>query len=198
MRRVVDIVVAIGGGIVLLPVILVLAVVVALSMGSPVLFTQWRSGKRGVLFKLVKFRSMTDARDSQGRLLPDEMRLTAVGRFLRRSRLDELPELWNIARGDMSLIGPRPLLPQTVRSFGRLGRRRGLVRPGLTGWAQINGNTLLADREKLMLDLWYVDNRSLAVDLGIVVKTIKVAVFGERVNPVALRRALSAGSYEDG
>src|SRR3546814_9484145 len=125
---------------------------------------------------------MTDARDRDGRLLPDEERLTRLGRFLRRSRVDELPELWNIMKGDMSLVGPRPLLPDTVDDMGSDGIRRGLVRPGLTGWAQVNGNARLSGKDKLALDLWYIDHASVALDLRIILKTIGVVFAGERIN----------------
>jgi lipopolysaccharide/colanic/teichoic acid biosynthesis glycosyltransferase len=132
---------------------------------------------------------MTESRDAAGRLLPDEARLTALGRLIRRTRLDELPELWNILKGEMALIGPRPLLPATVASFGEAGRRRGMVRPGLTGWAQVNGNTLLSDADKLALDLWYVDHRSWRLDARIVVKTLGVVLFGERIAVPELEKA---------
>jgi lipopolysaccharide/colanic/teichoic acid biosynthesis glycosyltransferase len=138
-------------------------------------------GLGGEEFRLIKFRSMTDARDGAGCPLPDERRLTALGRLMRRTRLDELPELWNILKGEMSLIGPRPLLPATLAGFGEAGRRRGEVRPGLTGWAQVNGNTLLTDEDKLALDLWYIDHRSLRVDALILLRTVRVMLFGEKV-----------------
>lgn len=149
-------------------------------LGAPVFFGQIRAGRGGRPFRIVKFRSMTDARDAEGRLLPDALRLTRAGRAMRALRLDELPQLIAILRGDMALVGPRPLLPQTVEAFGARGRLRGSVRPGLTGWAQVSGNTALTDAEKLDLDLWYVAHRSLALDLRILAETVAVAALGER------------------
>lgn len=190
-RRCLDIAIAAAALPLALPVMLLLALAVAWSMGRPVLFVQPRAGRAGRPFRLVKFRSMTDARDTDGRLLPDEARLTRLGRFLRRSRLDELPEIWNILKGEMSLIGPRPLLVETVAAFGDAGWRRAAVRPGLTGWAQVNGNTRLTDAEKLALDLWYIDHRSLALDLAILGRTLMVVLTGERIDGERLAEACS-------
>ena len=162
------------------PLLLMLALLVLVSMGRPILFRQMRSGKDGRTFKMLKFRSMRDLNDRQGNPLPDEQRVTAVGRFLRRSRLDELPELINILRGDMAFVGPRPLLPHTIAALGEAGRQRGFVRPGLTGLAQVSGNTLLTVEEKLRYDLWYVRNRSLALDAQILMHTVRVVFKGER------------------
>ncbi|WP_345719704.1 sugar transferase [Qipengyuania xiapuensis] len=164
----------------LAPVAALLALVSLISMGGPVLFRQERSGLHGQPFTMVKFRSMNDARDAEGRLLPDGQRVTAWGRFLRRSRLDELPGLWSIVRGDMAFVGPRPLLPGTIASLGERGRQRGQVRPGLTGWAQVNGNTLLSLDEKVALDLDYVRNASLGLDCRIILRTIAVMIAGEK------------------
>ena len=181
MRRFIDILFAAVAGTALLPGVAALALAVLATSGRPVWFRQLRSGRDGKPFRLIKFRTMTDARDAAGRLLSDELRLTRFGRIMRRMRLDELPQLWNVLKGDMSLIGPRPLLPQTVAAMGEPGRRRGAVRPGLTGWSQVNGNTLLSDAEKLRLDLWYLDNRSAWLDLRIIVMTVRVIAFGERL-----------------
>ncbi|WP_282098438.1 sugar transferase [Qipengyuania xiapuensis] len=164
----------------LAPVAALLALVSLISMGGPVLFRQERSGLHGQPFTMAKFRSMNDARDAEGRLLPDGQRVTAWGRFLRRSRLDELPGLWSIVRGDMAFVGPRPLLPGTIASLGERGRQRGQVRPGLTGWAQVNGNTLLSLDEKVALDLDYVRNASLGLDCRIILRTIAVMIVGEK------------------
>jgi len=163
-----------------LPLLIVLALLVGLSMGRPVIFRQTRSGKDGKDFVLVKFRSMNDARDATGALLPDGDRTTLIGSLLRRSRLDELPGLWNVVRGEMNFVGPRPLLPITIAEKGEAGRRRGEVSPGLTGWAQVNGNTLLSLDEKIALDLWYIDNRSVWLNLQIILRTLLVMVGGER------------------
>jgi lipopolysaccharide/colanic/teichoic acid biosynthesis glycosyltransferase len=189
VRRVLDLLVALAGGLVALPVLILLALAVRGALGRPTLFVQQRAGRHGRPFRLLKFRSMTDARDAAGRLLPDEARIVPFGRLLRRSRLDELPELWNVLWGEMSLVGPRPLLPETVAGFGEAGQRRGAVRPGLTGWAQVNGNTALTDEDKLALDLWYIDHRSLALDVAILARTLAVLVGGEKVDVPRLAEA---------
>ncbi len=164
-----------------IPLIAVVALLVALSLGRPVLFRQWRSGVGGGTFLLLKFRTMTDARGADGTLLPDAERVTPVGQLLRRTRIDELPELINIARGEMAFVGPRPLLPETVSEMGEKGKVRGTVLPGLTGWSQVSGNTLLSNSQKLALDLWYIEHRSLLLDLRILLMTIAVIVRGERL-----------------
>ena len=160
------------------------------SLGRPVWFAQERAGHGGENFTLVKFRSMTDARDQDGNLLTDEERVTAIGGFLRRFRLDELPELWLILMGEMSLVGPRPLFKDTVNGFGPLGEKRGHVRPGLTGWAQVNGNTLLDPEAKIAMDIWYVDHRSFWLDMRILIKTIGVVIFGERLDQQSVNQAV--------
>lgn len=175
-----------------LPVMLLIAALTRLDLGHPICFRQRRAGRGGVEFELVKFRTMKELRDEEGRLLPDDQRIGRIGRFLRRSRLDELPELWNIIKGEMALVGPRPLLPETVTSFGASGRLRGLVPPGLTGWAQVNGNTLLTAEEKLHLDLWYVENRRIALDLAILCRTLLVVVGGEKRNNHNLEKAVAS------
>jgi lipopolysaccharide/colanic/teichoic acid biosynthesis glycosyltransferase len=150
--------------------------------GSPVFFRQLRMGQGGKNFTIYKFRTMHDTRDETGKLLPDRERVTAFSRFLRKIRLDELPQLFAIAGGKMAFIGPRPLLPETIHSMGRLGELRCRVRPGLSGWAQINGNTQLTNSQKLCLDVWYIDNRNLILDLLIVWKTLLTVMRGESVN----------------
>lgn len=172
-----------------LPLLLILWVGVRATMSSPAIFRQTRSGKDGTVFRLIKFRSMTDARDGQGELRPDIERITPLGAFLRRSRLDELPGLINIARGEMAFVGPRPLLPETIAAAGQAGQRRGFVKPGLTGWAQVNGNTLLSNEEKIALDLWYIENANGWLDLQIVWRTLAVVVGGERRNDKQLRNS---------
>ncbi len=188
-RRLVDATAAATGLILAAPLLLVLALGVLADSGSPVLFRQRRAGLGGRTFSLVKFRSMRDARDTSGRLLPDTERITPFGRFLRRSRLDELPELWNVLRGEMSLFGPRPLLPETIESWGREGAERSSVRPGLTGWAQVNGGPLLDPDAKLALDLWYVRNRNLALDFSVLRRTFAVLLRNDRVDSSEIRRA---------
>ena len=189
MRRLIDMLFATTALPLALPVMAVIAGAIRLTDGAPVLYRQVRVTKGGRRFPVIKFRTMTDARDRDGRLLPDAMRTIRIGGFLRRSRLDELPQLWNILTGTMSLIGPRPLLPATIEEAGERGRQRCAVRPGLTGWAQVNGNTLLGERDKIALDLWYIANRSLWLDLTILARTISVAVRGERSNQSSIRRA---------
>ena len=142
-------------------------------LGSPVLFTQVRPGLHGKSFRMVKFRTMTDARDASGALLPDAQRLTPFGRFLRASSLDELPELWNVLRGEMSLVGPRPLLMEYLPLYSPEQARRHEVRPGITGWAQINGRNAISWADKFALDVWYVDHRSLWLDLRILWMTVR-------------------------
>ena len=188
-RRMVDLLVACAALPLALPVMAVIAATLSVTDGGPVLFRQVRVTRGKRRFELIKFRTMSDARDAQGRLLPDGMRMTRLGRFLRRSRLDELPQLWNILTGSMSLIGPRPLLPQSIEAAGEAGWRRCEVSPGLTGWAQVNGNALLDEQDKFALDLWYIANRSLRLDLTILVRTVGVALLGERFNPSSIRRA---------
>ena len=175
--------------ILLLPLLAALSLLVICVLGRPILFQQRRSGLGGASFGMIKFRSMSMARDSDGNLLPDADRNRLIGRALRRSRLDELPELINIARGEMAFVGPRPLLPDTIADMGEEGRLRSSVRPGLTGWAQVSGNTLLSNREKLGLDLWYVTHRSRALDLQILARTPGVLIFGERRNNMRLAKA---------
>ncbi|MDR2175527.1 MAG: sugar transferase [Synergistaceae bacterium] len=172
MKRLLDIVGAGAGLILLSPVLLILAVLIRRRMGSPVIFAQRRAGLRGEPFVLYKFRSMTDARGETGALLSDEARLTAFGTFLRRYSLDELPQLWNVLRGDMSLVGPRPLLLDYVPLYDETQRRRLDVRPGITGWAQVNGRNAIGWEEKFALDVWYVDRRSLPLDLKILLLTV--------------------------
>ena len=154
-----------------LPLLAVLALLVRVKLGSPVLFAQTRPGLDGKPFKLVKFRTMTDERDASGALLPDSQRLTTFGRWLRSTSLDELPELWNVLKGEMSLVGPRPLLVEYLPLYTLHQRRRHEVLPGITGWAQVNGRNAISWEEKFDYDVWYVDNRSLALDLRILAMT---------------------------
>ena len=155
-----------------LPVLLAVAALVRLSVGAPVLFRQRRPGLRGQLFTMYKFRTMTDARDAEGNLLPDEQRLTRLGSFLRSTSLDELPEFFNVLRGDMSLVGPRPLLMQYLHLYSEEQMRRHEVRPGLTGWAQVNGRNAITWECKFELDVWYVDHLSPWLDLKILLLTL--------------------------
>ncbi len=172
MKRLFDIVVSALALVVLSPALLLLAAVIRWRLGSPVLFRQRRPGLRGRPFLLLKFRTMTDACGPDGALLPDVARLTAFGRFLRAASLDELPELLNVLKGDMSLVGPRPLLMQYLGRYAPEQARRHEVRPGITGWAQVNGRNAISWEEKFRLDVWYVDHRSLWLDIKIIAMTI--------------------------
>ena len=173
IKRLMDIVLSGGALIVLSPVLLVTAILVRTKLGSPVIFCQERPGKDEKVFKLYKFRSMTDARDENGELLPDSVRLTRFGKLLRSTSLDELPELWNILRGDMSIVGPRPLLVRYLPRYNEEQKHRHDVRPGLTGWAQVNGRNAISWEEKFRLDVWYVENLSFWVDMKTIFMTVK-------------------------
>jgi sugar transferase EpsL len=176
VKRLFDLLASGAALVVLSPVLLVLAVLVRRKLGSPVIFRQQRPGRGGRVFEVWKFRTMTNARDGDGRLLPDAARLPPFGRWLRATSLDELPELWNIFRGDMSVVGPRPLLIEYLPLYSAEQARRHELRPGLTGWAQINGRNALTWEEKFRLDVWYVDHRTFWLDLKIIVLTV-VQVF---------------------
>ncbi|HRN87719.1 MAG TPA: sugar transferase [Hyphomicrobium sp.] len=172
IKRAFDIVTSAAALVVLAVPMLALALAVRLRLGSPVVFRQPRPGLHGQLFTLLKFRTMTDERDAAGQLLPDADRLTSFGRWLRATSLDELPELINILKGEMSIVGPRPLLPEYLPLYTPEQARRHDVRPGLTGWAQINGRNALTWEDKFALDVWYVDNQSLRLDLRILAATV--------------------------
>ena len=181
-KRLVDVVVAGVGLVVLSPLLAVIAVLVRLRMGSPVLFTQVRPGWRGAPFRLLKFRTMTDRRGPDGALLPDAERLTWLGRALRTSSLDELPELVNVLRGDMSLVGPRPLLMEYLELYTPEQARRHEVRPGITGWAQVNGRNDTTWDERFANDLYYVEHRSIRLDLQILQRTVTQVFRGAGVS----------------
>lgn len=171
MKRLLDLVISVGLLAVAAPLLCVLAVLVRFKLGSPILFRQVRPGLGARPFEMMKFRTMTDARGADGQLLPDGDRLTRFGRFLRASSLDELPGLINVVKGEMSLVGPRPLLMQYVSLYDANQTRRHEVRPGITGWAQVNGRNALSWDQKFTLDIWYVDNRSFLLDLRILAMT---------------------------
>ena len=185
MKRLFDVVVAALTLMLLALPIVLLARLVRTKLGSPVLFRQVRPGLQGRPFNMVKFRTMTDERDASGALLPDALRLLPFGRFLRASSLDELPELWNVLKGDMSLVGPRPLLMEYLPLYSSEQARRHEVRPGITGWAQVNGRNAISWEDKFHLDVWYVDHRSLWLDIKILWLT---------VNKVLVREGISAAS----
>lgn len=173
IKRFFDVMVAATALVALAPLFALLALLIRFKLGSPVLFRQVRPGLHGEPFQMVKFRSMRDAVDGAGKPLPDAERLAGFGRLLRSSSLDELPELWNVLRGDMSLVGPRPLLMEYLPFYSPEQRRRHEVRPGITGWAQVNGRNAISWDEKFRLDVWYVDNRSFLVDLRILALTVR-------------------------
>lgn len=180
--RVVDIAGAGLGLLLLAPVLAVVAVAVRVVLGSPILFRQQRPGLYERPFMLLKFRTMRDDVDAQGRALPDALRLTRLGSFLRSTSLDELPSLWNVLRGDMSLIGPRPLLMHYLPRYSPRQRRRHEVRPGLTGWAQVQGRNALSWEDRLEMDVWYVEHRSFLLDLRIVWKTVRIVIRREGIS----------------
>jgi undecaprenyl phosphate N,N'-diacetylbacillosamine 1-phosphate transferase len=162
-----------------LPVIIFIAIVVYLYMGTPIVFSQLRPGFNGKLFKIYKFRTMSDERDKEGTLLPDEQRLKGVGKLIRKLSLDELPQLLNVLKGDMSFIGPRPLLPEYLNLYNQTQKKRHDVKPGITGWAQVNGRNAISWEKKFALDVWYVENISFMTDVKIIWKTI-FKVFGDK------------------
>lgn len=173
VKRTFDILISLIAFFSLFPLFLIVLFLVQSRLGSPVFFFQDRPGLNGRIFRMVKLRSMTDERDANGDLLPDDVRLTSFGRFLRSTSLDELPALWNVLKGDMSLVGPRPLLVEYLPLYSVEQARRHDVKPGITGWAQVNGRNAISWEEKFELDVWYVDNRSFLLDLKILFLTIK-------------------------
>jgi sugar transferase EpsL len=181
-KRLLDLTLTLPACFLLSPLLVLLALLVRLRLGAPVLFRQQRPGWHGRPFTLYKFRTMTDRRDAQGSLLPDAERLTRFGRFLRSASLDELPALFNVLKGDMSLAGPRPLLMQYLDRYTLEQARRHEVRPGVTGWAQVNGRNALTWERKLAFDVWYVDHQSLRLDLKIIALTIWKALKREGIN----------------
>lgn len=182
IKRLLDIIISLCGIIILSPVYIVLAILVRLKLGSPVLFTQERPGKDEKIFKLYKFRSMTDAKDENGNLLPDEDRLPAFGKKLRSTSLDELPELFNILKGDMSIIGPRPLLVRYLPRYNEFQKHRHDVRPGLTGLAQTHGRNAITWEKKFEYDVEYVNNLSFALDVKIFLETVRAVLKREGIS----------------
>ena len=182
IKRTFDIVAALGGLIIFSPIIIVVAILVRVNLGSPILFTQDRVGKNNKIFKMMKFRTMKDGFDKYGNLLPDSERLTNFGKILRSTSLDELPELVNILKGDMSLIGPRPLLVEYLPLYSEEQKRRHNVLPGLTGWAQINGRNNLSWTKKFELDVWYVDHCTFSLDMKIAFATIRKVFIREGIS----------------
>ncbi|TCP52335.1 sugar transferase EpsL [Tumebacillus sp. BK434] len=182
MKRLFDLTVSAVLLMVLSPVILITAYLIRQKLGSPVIFKQERPGLHGKLFSLYKFRSMTDERDENGELLPDDVRLTAFGKLVRKTSLDELPQLFNVLKGDISLVGPRPLLKEYLPLYTEEQARRHHVKPGITGWAQVNGRNAISWEEKFRLDVWYVDHQSFWLDLKILYMTLRKVVRSEGIN----------------
>lgn len=182
MKRVFDFTVALCALLTLLPVIIIVALLIRFKLGSPIFFTQDRPGLNCKIFKMIKFRTMLDGKDKQGNLLPDHERMTKFGAFLRSTSLDELPGLFNVLKGDMSLVGPRPLLVQYLPLYNAEQARRHDVRPGITGWAQVNGRNAISWEDKFKLDVWYVDNQSFWLDLKILFLTVKKVFVREGIS----------------
>ena len=176
-KRIFDILLASAAGLIFLPVILILVFIIRFAIGSPVLFKQQRPGLHAEPFYIYKFRTMNDKKDSHGELLSDAERLTNLGRWLRSTSLDELPSLWNVLKGEMSLVGPRPLLMEYVPLYNAEQARRHEVKPGITGWAQVNGRNAISWEDKFRLDVWYVDHQSFWLDIKIILLTVKKVFF---------------------
>ncbi|QDF67635.1 sugar transferase [Shewanella sp. SNU WT4] len=182
MKRIFDLILSILALFLLSPIILFVAWKIKENLGSPVIFRQTRPGKNGKPFNMIKFRTMKDVLDIDGNPLPDTERMTSFGNKLRNSSLDELPELWNVVKGEMSLVGPRPLLMQYLPLYSDEQERRHEVRPGVTGWAQINGRNAISWEEKFKLDVWYVDNRTFLLDIKILLSTVKKVFIKEGIS----------------
>ncbi|AZU63756.1 sugar transferase [Neobacillus mesonae] len=191
MKRFIDLLGSIILILAFLPFMVIIGVVIRIRMGSPVLFKQMRPGLDGKPFYIYKFRTMIDERDKNGQIIPEELRLTALGIFLRKYSLDELPQLFNVFKGDLSFVGPRPLLMEYLPLYTKEQARRHEVKPGITGWAQVNGRNLISWEEKFKLDVWYVENQSLFLDLKILILTIKKVLIKEGVS------AINHSSMED-
>ena len=182
MKRLFDIIGAVAMILLLLPVMIFLLFIVRWVVGAPVFFKQFRPGLNGKVFELIKFRTMKDEFGNNGQKLPDEERIVPLGKFLRSTSLDELPSLWNVLKGDMSLIGPRPLLPEYLPLYSKKQARRHEVKPGITGWAQVNGRNAISWEEKFKLDVWYVDNQSFWLDIKILFLTVKKVLMRDGIS----------------
>lgn len=195
IKRFMDITVSLLGLVILLPLFVIISITILVTMGWPVIFIQNRAGYKGKIFKMIKFRTMTNEKDKNGNLLPDSKRLTKFGKFLRSLSLDELPELFNVLKGDMSLVGPRPLLPEYLPYYTREQMRRHDVKPGITGWAQINGRNAISWEEKFKYDVWYVDNWSIWLDLKILFLTIIKVLKREGISKPGVATEVSLIDY---
>tara|TARA_B100001115_G_C15831424_1_gene415005 strand:- start:980 stop:1612 length:633 start_codon:yes stop_codon:yes gene_type:complete len=183
LKKIVDFVLSLLGLLILLPIYLVIIFLIRINLGSPIFFKQERPGLNEKIFNIYKFRTMTNEFDQHGNLLPDENRLTKFGKFLRSTSLDELPSLWSVLKGDMSLVGPRPLLVEYLPFFSDSQARRHEVRPGITGWAQVNGRNAISWEEKFELDIWYVDNLSILLDIKILWLTLIRVLVRDGISP---------------
>jgi len=195
IKRLIDFTASLLGLLVLSPFLLFLAVLIAFKLGRPVLFTQMRPGLHCKPFRMIKFRTMTNARDAQGKLLPNEQRQSRFGNILRSASLDELPELINVLKGEMSLVGPRPLEMRYLPYYSETQNKRHLVRPGITGWAQVNGRNAISWEEKFNLDVWYVENQSLWLDIRILFKTVLKVFKREGINSDGFQTVIPFDSY---
>lgn len=182
IKPVLDFIVALAGLLILSPLLILFTLLLFIVNKGKPFFFQDRPGKHGVNFKIIKFRTMTDARDKKGNLLPDSSRLTFIGKIVRKTSIDEIPQLINVVKGEMSIIGPRPLLPQYLKLYSRRQSKRHDVRPGITGWAQVNGRNAISWTQKLEYDVWYVENLSFGLDLKILFRTIKKVLISEGIN----------------
>ncbi len=182
LKRILDFLIAISAFIMALPIFILVAISLAIANQGKVFFFQARPGKNGKIFRIIKFKTMNDLKDADGKLLPDEVRLTAAGKFVRKTSLDEIPQLLNVIKGDMSLIGPRPLLVEYLPLYNELQKRRHEVRPGITGWAQVNGRNAISWEQKFEYDVWYVDNISFLLDMKIILLTIKKVFKSEGIS----------------
>ena len=181
-KPLIDFVLAFAALLVLSPLLIFVTIALALANSGSPFFFQLRPGKNKNIFKIIKFKTMSDAKDDQGNLLPDAERLTGIGRFVRKTSIDEIPQLLNVLKGDMSLVGPRPLLPQYLPLYNERQNKRHLVKPGITGWAQVNGRNAISWSQKFEYDYWYVENISFALDVKIIFKTIQKVVVSEGIN----------------
>lgn len=181
-KKIFDFFIAFTALLVFSPLLIPVTILLTLANAGKPFFFQKRPGKNGQIFNIVKFKTMTDERDTDGQLLPDEKRLTAVGKFVRKTSIDEIPQLINVLKGDMSLIGPRPLLPQYLSLYSERQKKRHDVKPGITGWAQVNGRNAISWTKKFEYDVWYVENLSFALDVKIIFRTIKKVVISEGIN----------------
>jgi lipopolysaccharide/colanic/teichoic acid biosynthesis glycosyltransferase len=182
LKRFIDLLLSLVGFIFAMPVFILVCGLLAAANSGSIFFVQSRPGRNGRIFRIIKFKTMNDKKDSKGQLLPDSIRLTPIGRFVRKTSLDEIPQLLNVIKGDMSLIGPRPLLVEYLPLYSLEQARRHEVRPGITGWAQINGRNAICWDEKFRLDVWYVDNISFALDLRILLLTVKKVLYSDGIS----------------